>query len=74
MFRKLGLLAGLAGVLTPWAAAQSSSDAQPSNAAKSQAQTQASVQQQEPSLADAARQARQNKDKGAVPAKRVGRA
>jgi hypothetical protein len=71
MFRKFGLLAGLAGVLTPWAAAQSSSDAQASNAAKSQAQTQASAQQQEPSLADAARQARQNKDKGAVPAKRV---
>jgi hypothetical protein len=74
VFRKLGLLAGLAGVLTPWAAVQSQSapDAQASNAAKSQAQTQASAQPQEqPSLADAARQARQNKDKGATPAKRV---
>ena len=72
MFRKWSLLTGLAGaaVLAPWAAAQSQ-PTQDAQAAKSQAQTQASAQQQEPSLADAARQARQNKDKNAAPTKKV---
>ena len=77
MFRKFGLLVGLAGatVLAPWVAAQSPSDAQAKPAAQSQGQAQgqaqAAVQPQEPSLADAARQARQNKDKNAAPTKRV---
>jgi hypothetical protein len=75
VFRKVGILAGLAGaaLLAPWAAAQSqsSSDAQTANQAKPAAQSQASAQPQEPSLADAARLARQNKDKSAAPAKRV---
>jgi hypothetical protein len=67
VFRKLGLLAGLAGVLAPWALAQSqSSDAQ----APAKTQTQAQEQEQ-PSLADAARQARLNKDKNTAPAKKI---
>jgi hypothetical protein len=72
VFRKWSLLTGLAGaaVLAPWAAAQSQ-PTQDAQAAKSQAQTQASAQPQEPSLADAARQARQNKDKNAAPTKKV---
>jgi hypothetical protein len=75
VFRRLGLLAALAGavVLAPWAAAQSQSfpDAQAGTSAKPAPQAQAAAQPQEQSLADAARQARQNKDKNTAPAKRV---
>jgi hypothetical protein len=74
VFRKLGLLTALAGagVLAPWAAAQSQSGSATQAPAPAKTQTQAAAQQQDqPSLAEAARLARQNKDKNTAPAKKV---
>jgi hypothetical protein len=58
VFRRLSLLAACAGVLAPWAQVRAQDQAQPQS-------------QDQPSVADAARQARQNKDKGATQPKRV---
>jgi hypothetical protein len=74
VFRKLGLLTALAGagVFAPWAAAQSQSSSDAQAPAQAKTQTQAAAQQDQPSLADAARQTRQNKqDRSAAPAKRI---